>query len=59
MITDFSNGEFVKQTFSYESLMRRRVKKHSSSFQPIFEAVSNALEATNGQEDEITIRLKV
>lgn len=59
MITDFSNGEFIRQTFSYESLMRRRVKKHSSFFQPIFEAVSNALEATNGQEDEITIRLKV
>jgi hypothetical protein len=59
MITDFSNGEFIKQTFSYESLMKRRVKKHSSFFQPIFEAVSNALEATRGQEDEITIRLKV
>lgn len=59
MITDYSKGEFIKQTFSYESLMRRRVKKHASYFQPIFEALSNALEATKGKEDEIIIRLKV
>ena len=59
MITDFSNGDFIKQTVSYESLMKRRVKKHASFFQPIFEAVSNALEATNGSEDRVVIRLKV
>lgn len=59
MITDFSKGEFVKQTVSYESLMKRRVKKHASFFQPIFEAVSNALEATDGSRDKIVIRLKV
>jgi len=59
MITDYTKGEFIKQTVSYESLMKRRVKKHSSFFQPIYEAVSNALEATNGKDDEIAIRLKV
>lgn len=59
MITDYSNGEFIKQTFSYESLMKRRVKKHASFFQPILEAVSNALEATGGKGDSISIRLKV
>lgn len=59
MITNFSKGEFVKQTVSYESLMKRRVKKHVSFFQPIFEAVSNALEATDGSRDKIVIRLKV
>ena len=59
MITDFSNGEFIKQTFSYESLMKRRVKKHASVFQPILEAISNALEATEGKGDKIVIRLKV
>ena len=59
MITDYSNGEFIRQTFSYESLMRRRVKKHMSSFQPIYEAVSNALEATTGKGDKIVIRLNV
>ena len=59
MITDYTRGEFIKQTVSYESLMKRRVKKHSSFFQPIFEAVSNALEATNGKDDEIIIKLRV
>ena len=56
MITDFSNGEFIKQTFSYESLMKRRVKKHASVFQPILEAISNALEATEGKGDKIVMR---
>lgn len=59
MITDFKDGEFIKQTFSYESLMKRRVKKHASSFQPILEAFSNALEATAGKDDKIIIRQKV
>ena len=59
MITDFSKGKYIEQTVSYESLMKRRVKKHASFFQPIFEAVSNALEATEGGGDRIVIRLKV
>ena len=59
MITDYSNGEFINQTFSYESLMKRRVKKHTSVFQPILEAISNALEATEGKGDKIVIRIKV
>lgn len=59
MIKDYTNGRFVEQTFSYESLMKKRVKKHSSFLQPIFEAVSNSLEATKGKDDTIVIRLKV
>lgn len=59
MIRDYEQGRFVPQTFSYESLMKRRVKKHSSYLQPIYEVVSNSLEATSGKEDYITIRLKV
>ena len=59
MIRDYKQGRFVPQTFSYESLMKKRVKKHSSFLQPIYEAVSNSLEATSGKEDYVTIRLKV
>lgn len=59
MIKDYTKGRFVEQTFSYESLMKKRVKKHSSFLQPIFEAVSNSLEATKGKDDTIVIRLKV
>jgi hypothetical protein len=39
--------------------MKKRVKKHSSYLQPIYEAVSNSLEATRGKEDRIFVRLKV
>jgi hypothetical protein len=59
MIRDYSKGRFVEQTVSYESLMKKRVKKHFSFLQPIFEAVSNSLEATKGKDDTIVIRLKV
>ena len=59
MIKDYTKGRFVEQTFSYESLMKKRVKKHSSFLQPLFEAVSNSLEATKGKDDTIVIRLKV
>ncbi len=37
--------------------MKKHVKKHSSYFQPIFEAISNSLEATSGKDDVITIRI--
>ena len=44
MIRDYSTGRYVEQTVSYESLMKKRVKKHSSFLQPIFEAVSKVTE---------------
>lgn len=50
-------GCFIKQYIDYPSLMKRHIKKHSSYMQPIFEAISNSLEATNGSGDIITIRL--
>lgn len=37
--------------------MKKHVKKHSSYLQPIFEAISNSLEATSGKDDIITIRI--
>lgn len=37
--------------------MKKHVKKHSSYLQPIFEAISNSLEATSGKDDVITIRI--
>jgi hypothetical protein len=57
MIRDYSTGRFVEQTVSNESLMKKRVKKHSSFLQPIFEAVSNSLEATKGRNDTIVISM--
>lgn len=54
---ELKDGCFVKQYIDYPSLMRRHIKKHSSYMQPIFEAISNALEATKGSGDTITIRL--
>lgn len=51
------DGIFSPNTVDYESLMRRRIKKASSHLQPIYEAFSNALEATEGKDNCITIEL--
>ena len=58
MYKELVNGTFIQQDISYVSLMRRHIKKHPSYLQPLFEAISNALEATNGENDIITIRIK-
>ena len=53
------DGTYIKQSIDYLSLMKRHIKKHHSYMQPIYEALSNALEATKGQSDSITIRLRL
>lgn len=50
MYKELVNGTFVPQDISYPTLMKKHVKKHSSYFQPIFEAISNSLEATSGKD---------
>lgn len=40
---------------AYHSMMKRQIKKHSSYLQPIFEAISNALESNGVTEIEISI----
>ena len=57
MYKELINGAFVPQDISYPTLMKKHVKKHSSDLQPIFEAISNSLEATSGKDDIITIRI--
>lgn len=57
MYKELINGAFVPQDISYPTLMKKHVKKHSSYLQPIFEAISNSLEATSGTDDIITIRI--
>ena len=57
MYKEVINGAFVPQDISYPTLMKKHVKKHSSYLQPIFEAISNSLEATSGKDDIITIRI--
>lgn len=57
MYKELTNGSFFIQEIAYPSLMKKHIKKHSSFLQPMFEAISNSLEVTNGAEDCITIRL--
>lgn len=57
MYKELTNGSFFIQEIAYPSFMKKHIKKHSSFLQPMFEAISNSLEVTNGAEDCITIRL--
>lgn len=50
-------GQYIKQGISYPGLMESRIKKSASTLQPLFEAFSNSLEATDGSNYEITIEL--
>ncbi len=47
---------FLKQDIYYPELLKK-IKKHTSYMQPIYEAISNAFEATVGADDSIVIRL--
>lgn len=42
---------------AYESMMKRQIKKHSSFIQPLFEAISNALESNGVSKIEISLGL--
>lgn len=57
MYKELTNGSFFIQEIAYPSLMKKHIKKHSLFLQPIFEAISNSLEVTDGVEDCITIKL--
>ena len=57
MYEKLENGSFFIQEISYPSLMKKHVKKHSLFLQPLFEAISNSLEVTDGAKDCIIIRL--
>lgn len=54
-----STENYIKQSIDYRSLMKRHIRKHHSYMQPIYEAISNAFEATKGLGDTITIRLRL
>lgn len=49
---------YIEQSIDYSTLMKRHIRKHGTYLQPMYEALSNALEATHGEDDTITIRLR-
>lgn len=52
-----NTGIFSQNSVDYDSLMRRRIKKAPNLLQPIFEAFSNAWEATSGKGYSITVEI--
>lgn len=48
---------FSVNSVAYPALMKKRIKRSTTFFQPLYEAFSNSLEATNGKENHITIIL--
>lgn len=57
--SNLDNNGYIEQSIDYTTLMKRHIRKHGTYLQPLFEAVSNALEATKGVNDKITIRLRL
>ena len=53
---EIQGGRYIPQSIDYPSMMKRHIRKHVSYMQPIYEAISNSLEVTEGENDIITIR---
>lgn len=56
---DLDKNGYIEQSIDYSTLMKRHIRKHGSYLQPMYEAISNALEATHGAGDLITVRLRL
>jgi len=50
-------GYFHESDIDYPALMNKHIQKHTSSLQPLFEAISNSFEATSDENDEICISM--
>lgn len=51
------DGKYSPAGVDYPTVLRKRVKKSSSILQPLYEAISNSLEATTGKENNITVSI--
>lgn len=51
------DGKYSPAGVDYPTVLRKRVKKSGSILQPLYEAISNSLEATTGKENNITISI--
>ena len=52
-----TEGAFHITDVSFPALMKKHISKHTTSFQPIYEAISNSFEATRDENDELIISL--
>lgn len=50
-------GTFHETDVSFPALMKKHISKHTTSLQPIYEAINNSFEATKDENDEIIITL--
>lgn len=50
-------GNFSPAGVDYPTVLRKRVKKSGTILQPLYEAISNSLEATTGSENHIIITI--
>lgn len=64
MVSDFkyhsideTQGEYHVTDIDYPALMHKHIPKHSTTFQPLFEALSNSFEATKDENDEIVVSM--
>lgn len=51
------NGSYYETDVAYPVLMKKHIQKHGTVLQPIYEAISNSFEATNDENDSITVAL--
>ena len=56
-LNKLSEGKFSPGGVDYPTVLRKKVKKSGTILQPLYEAISNSLEATTGRDNHITITI--
>ena len=52
-----TEGVYSPAGVDYPTVLRKRVRKSGTILQPLYEAISNSLEATNGKENHIIVTI--
>lgn len=56
-LNQLTEGNFSPAGVDYQTILKKRVKKSGTILQPLYEAISNSLEATIGSENHIIITI--
>lgn len=56
-IKNLRNGYYSPAGVDYQTVLRKRVRKSGTFLQPLYEAISNSLEATTGKENHIIVTI--
>lgn len=58
-LKNLPEGVYSPAGVDYPTVLRKRVRKSGNILQPLYEAISNSLEATVGSENHISLYMEI